>query len=57
MHTNEQVCIFNSPLYHNTVLKSGRQGQLWREASMMASVCHLNIPSLRTPTSSAQFCT
>ena len=38
-----QVRIFDSPFYPNTVLKSGRQGHLAREASMMASLCHPNI--------------
>ena len=38
-----QVQIFKTPLYPNAVLKSGRQGHLAREASMMASLRHPHI--------------
>ena len=40
---NGEVRPFDTPIYPNSVLKSGRQGHLAREASMMASVCHSNI--------------
>lgn len=40
---NGAVRVFDTPVYPNAVLKSGKQGSLEREAAMMASLHHPTI--------------
>ena len=40
---NGQVHVYTTPLFPGAVLKSGKQGWLWKEADLMAQMRHPNI--------------